>query len=75
MMGGDYESGEHCTHGESRPEHFSVKTISLTTFAGPGHSAKSGKPPAKCCWGHYLSTFGTAWERKLMQKIHRLTDN
>jgi hypothetical protein len=75
MMGGDYESGEHCTHGESRPEHFSVKTISLTTFAGPAIPPNPVNRRPNAAWGHYLSTFDTAWERKLMQKIHRLTDN
>jgi hypothetical protein len=71
----DFRIGEQSTHGESNPEHFLVNAISAEVSAGLGTTAKSRQPSAKCSLRHQSVQFLYSRGRKLMQKIHSLTDN
>jgi hypothetical protein len=64
--------GEQNTHGESNSAHFSVKAASP---AGPPHQPNPPTVHPTAAKGGFLSFFGTIQPPKLMQKIHRLTDN
>jgi hypothetical protein len=66
------ECAEQNTRGESSPAHFSV----TKDLAEESVSDRAACPPsAKCRFGHFLVLFRHNRPPKLMQKIHRLTDN
>ncbi|MGA9092128.1 MAG: hypothetical protein WB420_23835 [Bradyrhizobium sp.] len=71
----DFRISEQTTHGESNREHFSGKTIPAKVPGGPATTSQilptAGQmlPKAPAC------PVSAQPGKKLMQKIHSLTDN